>query len=1049
MPRHDADRSLLFGILALQNNFVNREALLTAFTAWIVDKRQPLGEILCRQGKLTQQQDELLRALVEQHVKQHGNDPQQSLAAVSSIGSMPDDLRKLGDAELEASLAAVAQQPKPADPHATNLPSTRDWRRPEERFRVLRPHKKGGLGEVFVARDMELNREVALKEIQSRFADEPDSRSRFVIEAEITGGLEHPGIVPVYGLGQYADGRPFYAMRFIRGDSLAEAISRFHLSDGPGRAPGERDLELRKLLGRFIDVCEAIEYAHSRGILHRDLKPGNIMLGKYGETLVVDWGLAKSVGRGELTSNAGETTLKPASGDNVDPSLMGSAIGTPAYMSPEQAAGRLDELGPASDVYSLGATLYCLLTGRPPFSGKDKGEILARVVRGDFPRPQKLQPQVPAPLQAICLKAMSLSPLERYLSPQRLAGDIEHWLADEPVSCYREPLNLRMRRWMKRHRTLVTLSAVAALVFVASLVSLLGLVSVHNQTLDVKNRQLDDANLKLTKANADLNRANGSERAAKHVADQKRAEAETARDETTKVLDYLVAAFRKSDPDADGEKLTVVEMFDQAVAQMDESLPKQPLIQARLLSAIGRTYCGLGLYQKAVPVSERARDLRLGELGADHEETLKAQSNLASTYEDAGKMAKALALYQETLEHQKALLGTDHPETLTSMNNLALTYLSEGHPETALPLLEKTLELRTLKLGPKHQDTLTSMNNLASGYREAGRLTEALPMLEKTLELRTATLGERHSETLSSMNNLASAYRSAGRREESLLLFEQALELMRSKLGPEHPETLNTMHNLASAYDEAGRVEEAISLLEETLELKRARLGPSHSKTISSMNNLAQAYKSAGKLKLAVPLLEQTLELAKASFGLNDQRTLMSTGNLAQAHLWADQPEKALPLYDQFIAGHRGQANFDDARLAGLLAAVSADLLEHRQYGAAEKYLRESLTIREQKQADAWNTFNTQAMLGGSLLGLGKFAEAEPLLLSGYQGMKKREGMIPPPSQVCLIEALQRLVQLYDAWDKKDEAQAWRKKLEQHKASIDAAGKPRAESSSD
>src|SRR5262249_7865960 len=165
------------------------------------------------------------------------------------------------------------------------------------RFRILRPHAKGGLGEVFVALDSELNREVALKEIQPRFADHPEARTRFLLEAEITGGLAHPGIVPVYGLGHYADGRPFYAMRFIQGDSLQDAITRLHQAEVPDRDPGERTLALRGLLGRFIDVCEAVAYAHSRGVLHRDLKPGNVMLGKFGETLVVDWGLAKTVGQ--------------------------------------------------------------------------------------------------------------------------------------------------------------------------------------------------------------------------------------------------------------------------------------------------------------------------------------------------------------------------------------------------------------------------------------------------------------------------------------------------------------------------------------------------------------------------------------------------------------------------------------------------------------------------------------------------------------------------------------------------------------------------------
>src|SRR5262249_31338825 len=237
-----------------------------------------------------------------------------------------------------------------------------------QRFRVLRPHAKGGLGAVFVALDTELHREVALKQILDSHADDPTSRQRFLLEAEVTGGLEHPGIVPVYGLGTYGDGRPYYAMRFIRGDSLKEAIEHFHADAASKTDASRRSLELRKLLRRFLDVCNAIEYAHSRGVLHRDIKPGNIIVGKHGETLVVDWGLAKARGAATVEDSE-ERPLLPSSASGSAETLPGSALGTPAYMSPEQARGDLDRLGPRSDVYSLGATLYCLLTGRVPFEG--------------------------------------------------------------------------------------------------------------------------------------------------------------------------------------------------------------------------------------------------------------------------------------------------------------------------------------------------------------------------------------------------------------------------------------------------------------------------------------------------------------------------------------------------------------------------------------------------------------------------------------------------------------------------------------------------------
>ena len=284
---------------------------------------------------------------------------------------------------------------------------------------MLRPHAQGGLGAVFVALDTELHREVALKQILDQHADDPESRQRFLLEAEITGGLEHPGIVPVYGLGTYADGRPYYAMRFIRGDSLKEAIARFHADEGLKQDPGRRSLELHQLLRRFVDVCNAIDYAHSRGVLHRDLKPGNVIVGKYGETLVVDWGLAKPLGHAEPPGRAEERTLVPSSGSGTAGTLPGSALGTPAYMSPEQAAGDLEHLGPRSDVYSLGATLYCLLTGRPPFEGDDLGAILRGVQAGDFPAPRALDPTIDRALEAVCLKAMALKPEDRYATPRR------------------------------------------------------------------------------------------------------------------------------------------------------------------------------------------------------------------------------------------------------------------------------------------------------------------------------------------------------------------------------------------------------------------------------------------------------------------------------------------------------------------------------------------------------------------------------------------------------------------------------------------------------
>ena len=256
---------------------------------------------------------------------------------------------------------------------------------------------------------------------------------------------------------------------------------------------------MRKLLRRFNDVCNAIDYAHSRGVLHRDLKPGNIIVGKHGETLVIDWGLAKPLGRIEPGSDTGERTLTPASASGSSETLPGSTLGTPAYMSPEQARGDLEQLGTRSDVYGLGATLYCLLTGKPPLEGNDIKELLSKVQQGDFPRPREHDLRIDAALEAICRKAMALAPTDRYPTPKALADDLERWMADEPVTARREPFTQHARRWMRRHKTLVA-SALAA-----SLVALVGLGAVAA----VKARD----NLRLEAANLQLARSVERERA--------------------------------------------------------------------------------------------------------------------------------------------------------------------------------------------------------------------------------------------------------------------------------------------------------------------------------------------------------------------------------------------------------------------------------------------------------------------------------------------------------------------------------------------------------
>ncbi|HZL90029.1 MAG TPA: serine/threonine-protein kinase, partial [Pirellulaceae bacterium] len=364
-----------------------------------------------------------------------------------------------------------------------------------DRYRVQGLIARGGIGQVMRATDTELHREVAVKELQPALADSDEVRARFLREAEITGKLEHPGIVPVYGLGCDAAGRPFYAMRLVHGQSLQEASEEFHRRPPDDRRFG--GIEFQKLLRRFLHVCQTVAYAHSRGVVHRDLKPENILLGPFGETLVVDWGLAKVMAHDELTlarpppatGDAGSTGNQRDDSRATSLAHLSSAltqdagqwIGTPAYMCPEQALGQAHRVGTAGDVYSLGATLYMLLTGRAPIVDSNVARTLKRVIAGEFPRPREVVRAVPRTLEAVCLKAMALRPEDRYASPIDLADDLERWLADEPVTAARDNLVAKLARWGRRNRTRVVAGAIALVV--VTIVSLMAAILINGERL--------------------------------------------------------------------------------------------------------------------------------------------------------------------------------------------------------------------------------------------------------------------------------------------------------------------------------------------------------------------------------------------------------------------------------------------------------------------------------------------------------------------------------------------------------------------------------------
>ncbi len=411
----NADRNLLFGVLALQADILSPEQFINACTLWTTRKRMYLADLLIELGWITPTDKADIDRLVERKLRKYAGDAKPGLAVLS------EDVRRslvaLQDADIQCSLAGLP-------PASSTLVTVDHIPGPSERYRLNRLHAAGGIGRVWLARDNELGRDVALKELRPECGDNPTLYRRFVQEARITGQLEHPGIVPIYELVQQSGNQQaFYTMRFLKGRTLSEAARTYHHKRLAGQA---ESLELLNLLNSFVTVCYTLAYAHSRGVIHRDLKGNNIVLGNFGEVVVLDWGLAKLLDQAEgETSDIG--VVDPVGASDGDLTVQGQTLGTPGYMAPEQAVGQPDLIDRRTDVYGLGAILYEILTGQAPFTGSDTCELL-RKVREEAPlSPRQLCSDVPPALESICLRALAKDPADRYASATDLAQEVQKW----------------------------------------------------------------------------------------------------------------------------------------------------------------------------------------------------------------------------------------------------------------------------------------------------------------------------------------------------------------------------------------------------------------------------------------------------------------------------------------------------------------------------------------------------------------------------------------------------------------------------------------------
>jgi serine/threonine protein kinase/tetratricopeptide (TPR) repeat protein len=721
------DRNLLYGVLAVQLGFISRDQLIAATTRWVLDKEQPLAEVFIRQGMISRTESQVIDGVVDKQL-QNNSDPRVKLHELEAFDELRDTLKNLGDTEIRSAVEFETKAPE-AYVSMSTIAHEQTVGESKNRYTILRVHQKGGLGSVSIALDEELNREIALKEILPAHADRDEARTRFIREAEITGALEHPGVVPVYSLGEFSDGRPYYAMRFIRGMNLHIAIEDYYRSDA---SRSEKQLAFRQLLGNIILVCQALEYAHSRGVIHRDIKPSNIMLGDYGETLLVDWGLAKTLKDGFQSDESTMPPVYPTERASSTQTQVGRVVGTPSFMSPEQAAGRLDSLTGASDIYSLGATLYQLLTGKPAFKGTEE-EVLGNVQLGRFPKPRELNPQVPRPLEAICLKAMARLPHERYKSAREMANDLERFLGDERVLAYREPFFVKAGRWVRNHRTLVLSSAAALTVAVTALSIGVVLLSAAN-TRERTERE-----------RAEKNFAEATEQ--RKLAERNFALARSA------VHDYYITVSEDTLLQQPGMQTLREELLRQALVYYQRFLEERqddPSLRQEVADAhfyAGTIVQAINSPGEALPHFENAAELLktlldkspdLTELKSDYGQVLNA---IGGAFFRQGQVDKAREYFERsaTLREEVAKAKPEDVEAArvlaNSVMNIGSTYLARRELDAAIPPLERAQAIRMAYVGETDDKSPKLQRDLGMGYYQIALVRHELgdvPEAEKS-----------------------------------------------------------------------------------------------------------------------------------------------------------------------------------------------------------------------------------------------------------------------------------------------------------------------------
>lgn len=754
----------------------------------------------------------------------------------------------------DAAPAPVAPD-RPAPPIAGARPTAPGLPERLGNYRVLSVLGEGGMGVVYLAEQDRPRRTVALKVVRPGLLT-PRMLRRFELETQTMARLQHPGIAQVHEAGAFESGlgsQPYFAMEFVSGRTLNA------YADAAG-------LDVAARIALFNKVCDAVQHAHQRGVIHRDLKSSNILVTDDGTPKVLDFGVAKL----SDADDAGGMSLRTDAGQ---------IVGTVPYMSPEQIAGRPGDVDTRSDVYTLGVVLFELLTGRlpHPVGGRTLVEASRIIADQDAPRLGSVSGEFRGDLEVIVAKAIDKDRDRRYQSPADLAADLNRYLRDEPIQARPPSAVYQLRKFARRHRPVVIAGGVALALLV------LGAAGVAWQAVEA-TRGRDLAERMRTAADE-----------AKQAAIK---EAATANE----INGLLTEMLKSADPDVSlGRDVTVVEVLDRTAAGLGDSI-NDPEVVAAVRSTLSATYQNLNKLDKAEAQARLALDLLDHARGRDAPETQQAVRNLANVLADEGRFDLAEPLARESLDCAVKQNGEGSTATVDPLVVLSRVLHESGQMEEASGYLDRALRIAEEKLGERHPDTLYAMHNKASALKDAGRFDEAIDLFRRVIRLRREVFGPTNSQTLSSMNNLAGTLQKAGRNEEALGMFREIHALRLKALGPDHAATLTAVSNMAVCLVAMKRLDEAEPLIRQALDGYTRAVGETHNKTLITMANLAYLEEDRGNLDEAERLYRRVIDLRTRGPNPNEPELLSVMNNLAMLLMSRGDASAAEGVFTDLLA---------------------------------------------------------------------------------------------------------------------------------------------------